>query len=97
MWLTKDPAADPIEKGNGFERGTYIIFDPSMFSRVETPKDFTLTYESLEDRPALMPPQQQQPQQQQSAGQQQMGLDGSAQQSQQGGQAQQQAVTAGGR
>jgi CCR4-NOT transcription complex subunit 2 len=96
MWLTKDPAADPIEKGNGFERGTYIIFDPSMFSRVETPKDFTLTYESLEDRPALMAPQQQS-QQQQSTGQQQMGVDGGIQQSQQGGQPQQQVVTAGGR
>ena len=56
VWLTKDPGVEPIEKGPNYERGTYIIFDPAVFSRVETPKDFTLQYDLLEDRPVIVPP-----------------------------------------
>jgi CCR4-NOT transcription complex subunit 2 len=56
VWLTKDPGAEPIEKGPNYERGTYIIFDPAVFSRVETTKDFTLQYDLLEDRPVIVPP-----------------------------------------
>jgi len=92
VWLTKDPSTDPIEKGQDYERGTYVIFDPAVFSRVETNNDFMLSYKALEDRPAIVQPQQQtQP-------------DGAAQQSQQQQQQQptqqaqqQQAVAAGGR
>lgn len=75
VWLTKDPGAEPIEKGSNYERGTYIIFDPAVFSRVETPKDFTLQYDLLEDRPVIVPPpallQQVQQQGQNQPGQQQ--------------------------
>lgn len=75
VWLTKDPGVDPIEKGPNYERGTYIIFDPAVFSRVETPKDFTLQYDLLEDRPVIVPPpallQQVQQGQNQPQGQQQ--------------------------
>lgn len=55
VWLTKDPGTEPTEKGPNYERGTYIIFDPAVFSRVETLKDFTLHYDSLEDRPVVVP------------------------------------------
>jgi CCR4-NOT transcription complex subunit 2 len=75
VWLTKDPGVEPIEKGPNYERGTYIIFDPAVFSRVETPKDFTLQYDLLEDRPVIVPPpallQQVQQGQNQPQGQQQ--------------------------
>lgn len=74
VWLTKDPGAEPIEKGPNYERGTYIIFDPAVFSRVETPKDFTLQYDMLEDRPVIAPPpslMQQIPQQGQAQNQSQ--------------------------
>lgn len=73
VWLTKEPGVEPVQKGPDFERGTYIIFDPTQFTRVETPKDFHLVYDLLEDRPAFVGGGggEQQQQQQTSDGQQQ--------------------------
>ncbi len=79
MWLTKDPSAEPVEKGPNHERGTYVVFNPNIFSREETEPNFLLKYDALEvdNRAAVMQQQaaaaaaaaaQQQQQQAQQAG-----------------------------
>ena len=47
LWLCKDPNSEPV-KGQGFERGFYIFFDPSSWSCVK--KEWVLHYHQLEER-----------------------------------------------
>lgn len=50
LWLTKDVYHDGtgVLKGNGFERGVYVFFDPTTWSRVK--KEWVLYYDQLEER-----------------------------------------------
>ncbi|KAI8799735.1 hypothetical protein BJ742DRAFT_659916, partial [Cladochytrium replicatum] len=48
LWLTKESGSDPVVKGNGFERGVYVFFDPVSWNRVK--KEFVLHYDQLEER-----------------------------------------------
>ena len=49
LWLCKDPSSlDQSVKGPGCERGVYIFFDPSSWSRVK--KEWILYYDQLEER-----------------------------------------------
>eukprot|EP00842_Homolaphlyctis_polyrhiza_P004240 jgi/Hompol1/4817/HPOL_003924-RA len=49
LWLCKDITnGEPFAKGNGYERGIYIFFDPSTWSKVK--KEWTLFYHHLEER-----------------------------------------------
>lgn len=33
VWLTKDELMQPIQIGNGVERGFYVVFEPKTWSR----------------------------------------------------------------
>jgi hypothetical protein len=50
LWLTKGDVATTGEevKGQGFERGFYMFFDPSSWSKVK--KEWILYYDQLEER-----------------------------------------------
>lgn len=50
MWLTKGdvPVSGDEVKGQGFERGFYMFFDPSSWSKVK--KEWILYYDQLEER-----------------------------------------------
>ncbi|ORX80501.1 hypothetical protein K493DRAFT_270820 [Basidiobolus meristosporus CBS 931.73] len=55
LWLTKEPGSELKAKTAAYERGTYLFFDPAIWSTVKK-EDFVLAYESLEDRaPAMLP------------------------------------------
>lgn len=48
LWLTKDPTMDATIQGPGCERGLYIFFDPSSWSRIK--KEWILYYDQIEER-----------------------------------------------
>ncbi len=48
LWLTRDPLSGMYAKGTGFERGIYIFFDPTTWSRVK--KEWVLYFDHLEER-----------------------------------------------
>jgi CCR4-NOT transcription complex subunit 2 len=49
LWLTKDSTdSEPIAKGSDFERGLYVFFDPSSWTRVK--KEWILYFDQLEER-----------------------------------------------
>jgi CCR4-NOT transcription complex subunit 2 len=48
LWLSKDPSMETTIKGPGCERGVYIFFDPSTWSRIK--KEFILYYDQIEER-----------------------------------------------
>ncbi|ORX91137.1 hypothetical protein K493DRAFT_228744 [Basidiobolus meristosporus CBS 931.73] len=55
LWLTKEPGSELKAKTAAYERGTYLFFDPAIWSTVKK-EDFVLAYESLEDRtPTMLP------------------------------------------
>ncbi|RKP00879.1 hypothetical protein CXG81DRAFT_3834, partial [Caulochytrium protostelioides] len=47
VWMTPDEQAPPV-KGNGYERGMFICFDPTVWAKVR--KEGTLYYDQLEQR-----------------------------------------------
>ena len=47
LWLSKDPLVETI-KGPGCERGVYVFFDPSAWSRVK--KEWVLYHDQVEER-----------------------------------------------
>lgn len=65
-WITRASGQAVVERTATHERGTYFVFDATHWRKV--PKEMTLEYDKLEERPMLPPQQQQsQPQQQQQA------------------------------
>ena len=48
LWLTRDPHSNMYAKGQGFERGLYIFFDPTSWTRVK--KEWLLQFDQLEER-----------------------------------------------
>lgn len=49
LWLTKeDVNSEPIMKGPDFERGMYVFFDPSSWTKVK--KEWILYFDQLEER-----------------------------------------------
>uniref|UniRef100_A0A915HXQ9 NOT2/NOT3/NOT5 C-terminal domain-containing protein n=1 Tax=Romanomermis culicivorax TaxID=13658 RepID=A0A915HXQ9_ROMCU len=63
-WITRASGQAVVERTAMHERGTYFVFDATHWRKV--PKEMTLEYDKLEERPMLPPQQQQsQPQQQQ--------------------------------
>lgn len=40
LWLTKEAGTEPTQKTQSYERGSYIVFDPSSWERVR--KDMLL-------------------------------------------------------
>ncbi|KAK4050177.1 transcriptional regulator [Microbotryomycetes sp. JL221] len=48
LWLTKEAGTEPTQKTATFERGSYIVFDPTIWERVR--KDFVLEFSALESR-----------------------------------------------
>lgn len=57
VWLTRLQYGGVKEHTHTFERGSYNVFDPVQWRKI--PKDMTLEYKELEERPKL-PPQLQQ-------------------------------------
>ncbi|KAL7747664.1 transcriptional regulator [Sorochytrium milnesiophthora] len=51
LWLTKDPSGETVLKTATSERSTFIFFDVTGWEKVR--KEYTLYYESLEDRSAM--------------------------------------------
>ncbi|ODV90626.1 hypothetical protein CANCADRAFT_19962, partial [Tortispora caseinolytica NRRL Y-17796] len=45
LWLTKDPASEPIQQSAQAERGIYIFFDPIAWEK--TKKEYILYYASI--------------------------------------------------
>ncbi|CAJ0907882.1 4854_t:CDS:2, partial [Entrophospora sp. SA101] len=52
LWLTKEQGAEPFNKSQVFERGTFIFFDPSAWEKF--PREIVLMYDSLEDKDQAM-------------------------------------------
>ncbi|KDN46994.1 hypothetical protein K437DRAFT_223345 [Tilletiaria anomala UBC 951] len=50
LWLTKEQNTEPTQKTPQYERGNYVFFDPGPWEKIT--KNFTLYYESLEEKPA---------------------------------------------
>ncbi|KAK4049865.1 transcriptional regulator [Microbotryomycetes sp. JL201] len=48
LWLTKEAGTEPTQKTATFERGSYIVFDPTLWERVR--KEFVLEFSALESR-----------------------------------------------
>ncbi|ORY76947.1 hypothetical protein BCR35DRAFT_305711 [Leucosporidium creatinivorum] len=48
LWLTKEAGTEPTQKTSSYERGSYIIFDPTVWERVR--KEFVLEFSALESR-----------------------------------------------
>ncbi|KAM0790207.1 hypothetical protein ACM66B_005522 [Microbotryomycetes sp. NB124-2] len=48
LWLTKEAGTEPTQKTATFERGSYIVFDPTIWERVR--KEFVLEFSALESR-----------------------------------------------
>ena len=48
LWLTKDKDSEVLQKGSDFERGVYVFFDPSSWTRVK--KEWILYFDQLEER-----------------------------------------------
>jgi len=48
LWFSKEPGNDVVIKGDGYEKGVYIIYDPISLKQVKT--ECTLYYALLEDR-----------------------------------------------
>ena len=48
LWLTKDKDSELLQKGSDFERGVYVFFDPSSWTRVK--KEWILYFDQLEER-----------------------------------------------
>jgi len=48
LWFSKEPGNEVVLKGDGFEKGVYIIYDPISLKQVKT--ECTLYYALLEDR-----------------------------------------------
>ncbi|KAJ3038098.1 hypothetical protein HDV00_000981 [Rhizophlyctis rosea] len=51
LWVCKEPGMEAAVKGNGFERGWYIFFDPTTWSKVK--REWVLYYDQLEERGPL--------------------------------------------
>ena len=47
LWLTKDASTESV-KGVGFERGVFIFFDPTQWSRVK--KEWVVYFDQIEER-----------------------------------------------
>lgn len=58
VWIARAPGVEAIEKTPIFERGTYYVFDPNSWRKVQ--REMHLEYSKLEERPMLPPQQQQQ-------------------------------------
>lgn len=77
MWLTKetDENGRPVQafrrtSPNALDRGVYVFFDPTTWQKVK--REWTLSWDAIEERsqapqPSSLPPQQQQQQQQQQS------------------------------
>lgn len=48
VWVTKEPGTEAISKTPTFERGVYLFFDPTTWTRLK--KEWILQYDCLEDR-----------------------------------------------
>jgi len=48
LWFSKEPGNEVVLKGDGYEKGVYIIYDPISLKQVKT--ECTLYYALLEDR-----------------------------------------------
>lgn len=48
LWFSKEPGNEVVLKGNGYEKGVYIIYDPISLKQVKT--ECMLYYALLEDR-----------------------------------------------
>ncbi|KAG4097613.1 hypothetical protein H8356DRAFT_940813 [Neocallimastix lanati (nom. inval.)] len=48
LWFSKEPGNEVVIKGDGYEKGVYIIYDPISLKQVKT--ECTLYYALLEDR-----------------------------------------------
>lgn len=66
VWLTRSQYGGVKEQTSTYEKGSYNVFDPVQWRKI--PKDMTLEYKELEERPKL--PQSLQQQVGQQAGQQ---------------------------
>lgn len=45
LWLTKDPLTEPVQQTAQSERGLYIFFDPSSWTKIK--KEFVLFYQAI--------------------------------------------------
>ena len=54
-WLTRAPNTEPIQKTDRFERGTFFVFDPTIWDVVKK-ENFTVNYDSLERPPGIAKP-----------------------------------------
>lgn len=48
MWLTKEENVQPTHKDLRAEKGVYIFWDPTTWSKVS--REFVLAYDALEER-----------------------------------------------
>jgi len=53
VWLTRSQYGGVKEHTGSYEKGTYNVFDPSQWRKI--PKELTLEYKQLEERPKLPP------------------------------------------
>uniref|UniRef100_A0A1I7YH99 NOT2_3_5 domain-containing protein n=1 Tax=Steinernema glaseri TaxID=37863 RepID=A0A1I7YH99_9BILA len=51
MWLTRSQYGGVKEQTNTYEKGSYNVFDPQQWRKI--PKDMTLEYKMLEDKPKM--------------------------------------------
>ncbi|KAJ3096250.1 hypothetical protein HDU97_006083 [Phlyctochytrium planicorne] len=51
LWVCRDPNEEVVVKGENYERGVYVFFDPGTWQRVT--KEWVLHYDLLEDRGAM--------------------------------------------
>ncbi|MFH4974869.1 hypothetical protein AB6A40_001578 [Gnathostoma spinigerum] len=61
VWLTRSQYGGVKEQTSTYEKGSYNVFDPVQWRKI--PKDMTLEYKELEERPKLPPSLQQSGQQ----------------------------------
>lgn len=51
VWLTKVPGMEPIQKSAAFEKGLYIVFEPSQWRRIQV--EMLVEYIKLADKPSI--------------------------------------------
>lgn len=52
QWITRAPKMEPTIKANGYEKGTYVVFDVRRWEKVRK-ENFTLSYDQIEQVPKL--------------------------------------------
>eukprot|EP01062_Namystynia_karyoxenos_P069906 TRINITY_DN65325_c0_g1_i1.p1 TRINITY_DN65325_c0_g1~~TRINITY_DN65325_c0_g1_i1.p1 ORF type:complete len:328 (+),score=87.24 TRINITY_DN65325_c0_g1_i1:118-984(+) len=60
LWLQRAPDTQPTVKTRAYERGDYVVWDPTHW-RQDRRDDFVLVYDQLEDRMSVAAPQQRPP------------------------------------